>query len=50
MDGQSACGQPSDQMPVVHPSFLESMDPTLAVEEKKPSGQFMSQVCPKPPN
>ena len=27
----------TDQMPAVHTNFLESMDPTLAVEGKKPS-------------
>ncbi len=37
-------------MPAVHPSFLESMDPTLAVEGKKPSGQSLSTGCPQPPN
>ena len=35
---------------VVHPSFFESMDPTLAVEGKKLSGWILSTRCPQPPN
>ena len=34
-------------MPAVHPSVL---DPTLAVEGKKPSRQSLSTGCPQPPN
>ncbi len=31
-------------------STQESMDPTLSVEGKKPSGQSLLTGCPKPPN